>query len=185
MKKLLAFILTFAASVAELGNTAGAVSEKVLRLHVMAASDSAEDQELKLLARDGVLEYLTPLLAGCGSQGEAAAVAEENLPAIARAAAEASGQRASVSLVREDFPAREYENVALPAGEYLALRIELEGGAGRNWWCVVFPPLCTALTAQDEEDAFAIFDEEEAELISGKGRVIKFRLLEWLKELVN
>lgn len=186
MKKLLAFILTLAAvlSTVRLENTAAAVSGKVLRLHVLAASDSAEDQALKLRARDGVLEYLEPLLADCRSQDEAAAVVGAELNAIAEAATNASGQRASVSLAREDFTAREYEGFALPAGEYLSLRIELEDGAGRNWWCVVFPPLCTALAGEDE-DAFALFDEEETELISGSGRVIKFRLLELLEKFMD
>ena len=120
--------------------------------------------------------YFIPksILSRCGAE----------LNAIAEAAANASGQRASVSLAREDFTAREYEGFALPAGEYLSLRIELEGGAGRNWWCVVFPPLCTALAGEDE-DAFALFDEEETELITGSGRVIKFRLLELLEKFID
>lgn len=186
MKKLLAFILTLAAvlSTVQLENTAAAVSEKVLRLHVRAASDSETDQELKLRARDAALEYLRPLLVDCRSQAEAAELAEANMPAIAAAAANASGQRAAVSLAREHFPDREYGDFALPAGEYLSLVIELEGGAGQNWWCVVFPPLCTAL-AEEDGDAFALFEEDEAELISGEGRVIKFRILEWLDAVLT
>ena len=77
---------------------------------------------------------------------------------------------------------REYEGFALPAGEYSSLRIELDGGAGRNWWCVVFPPLCAAL-AEEDGDAFELLEDDEKALITGSGRVIKFRILEWLSFL--
>lgn len=184
MKKLIAFILTLAAvlSTVRMETTAAALSEKLLRLHVLAASDSEEDQALKLRARDEVLEYLTPLLADCKSRSEAERIAENNLPAIAQIAADASGQRAAACLVREGFGLREYEGFALPAGEYSALRIELESGAGQNWWCVVFPPLCAAIAGEDE-DAFDLLEEDEKAFITSSGRIIKFRLLEWLSAL--
>lgn len=184
MKKLLAFILTLAAvlSTVRLETTAAGLPDKVLRLHVLAASDSETDQALKLRARDAVMAYLTPLLADCGSRSEAERITEANLQAIAQIAADAAGQRAAVSLARESFTAREYDGFALPAGQYAALRIELEGGGGQNWWCVVFPPLCAALYEEDE-DAFTLFDEDEKALITGSGRKIKFRLLEWLSAL--
>lgn len=183
MKKMIAFLLTLAAvlSAAQLEDTARAVEGKVLRMHILAASDSAEDQALKLMARDAVLEYLAPLLADCSAQSEAQSVTEANLEGIAAAAAQASGQRATVGLVRENFPQREYDGFALPAGEYLALRIELEEGKGHNWWCVVFPPLCQAITEEDG-DAFALFTGEETKLISGEGRVFKFRIIEWINK---
>ncbi len=186
MKKLLAFILSITAvlSLVRLEATADGLAENLLRLHVLAASDSEDDQSRKLLARDAVLDYLTPLLEGCGSLAEAREIAEAGLQTIAQAAADASGQTTAVSLSRESYPRRDYGGVALPAGSYLSLRIELESGAGRNWWCVVFPPLCAALS-EDEEAAFALFDEEEAELISGSGREIKFRILEWLDRIFN
>ncbi len=184
MKKLLAFILTLAAvlSTVRMETTAAGLSEKLLRLHVLAASDSEADQALKLRARDAVMDYLTPLLADCESRREAERIAAENLPAIAQIAADASGQTASAGLVREGFGLREYDGFALPAGEYSALRIELEGGAGHNWWCVVFPPLCAAVAGEDE-DAFDLLEDEEKTFITGSGRIIKFRLLEWLSVL--
>ena len=184
MKKLLAFILTFAAvlSTVRMETTAAALPEKLLRLHILAASDSETDQALKLRARDAVTEYLTPLLADCKSRSEAERITAENLPNIAQIAADASGQRAAAGLVREDFSLREYEGFALPGGEYSALRIELEGGGGRNWWCVVFPPLCAALAAEDEE-TFEMLEEDEKALMTGSGRIIKFRILEWLSFL--
>ena len=184
MKKLLAFILTLAAvlSTMRMETTAAGLPEKLLRLHVLAASDSEADQSLKLRARDAVMDYLTPLLAECQSRREAERITAENLPAIAQIAADASGQTASAGLVRECFGLREYDGFALPAGDYSSLRIELDGGAGRNWWCVVFPPLCAALTGEDE-NAFELLEEDEKALITGSGRIIKFRLLEWLSFL--
>ena len=184
MKKLLAFILTLAGvlSTVSMETTAAALPEKLLRLHVLAASDSEADQTLKLRARDEVMAYLTPLLSECKSRSEAERITAGNLPAIAQIAADASGQRAAVCLVREGFGLREYEGFALPAGEYSSLRIELDGGAGRNWWCVVFPPLCAAL-AEEDGDAFELLEDDEKALITGSGRVIKFRILEWLSFL--
>ena len=184
MKKLLALILTLAAilSAVRLDGTASALQEKVLRLHVLAASDSESDQQLKLAARDAVMEFLAPLLEDCISREEAVIIAEENLPALAQLAADASGQQATAYIAREDFPRREYGEFALPAGEYTALRIELEEGAGQNWWCVVFPPLCTAL-GDDDDDTLALFDEGEVRLISGSGKIIKFRIVEWFSAL--
>ena len=184
MKRLLAFILTLAAvlSTVQLDGTAAGLQEKVLRLHVLAASDSETDQRLKLAARDAVMEYLAPLLEGCESREEAVLIAEENLPALARAAANASGQPATAYIARGDFPRREYGEFALPAGEYTALRIELAEAAGQNWWCVVFPPLCTALSEEDD-DTLALFDEGEVRLISGSGKIIRFRIIEWLSAL--
>ena len=184
MTKLLAFILTLAAvlSTVRMETTAAGLPEKLLRLHVLAASDSEADQSLKLRARDAVMDYLTPLLAECQSRREAERIAAENLHAIAQIAADASGQTASAGLVRECFGLREYDGFALPAGDYSSLRIELDGGAGRNWWCVVFPPLCAALAGEDE-NAFELLEEDEKALITGSGRIIKFRLLEWLSFL--
>ena len=107
MKKLLAFILTLAAvlSTVRLETTAAGLPDKVLRLHVLAASDSETDQALKLRARDAVMAYLTPLLADCGSRSEAERITEANLQAIAQIAADAAGQRAAGSLARECFTA--------------------------------------------------------------------------------
>ena len=183
--KITALVLSALAVIfsARTESAAEGVSERVLRLHVVAASDSCEDQELKLRARDAVLEYLAPVLRGCGGREEAERIIEALLPEIAAVAAAASGQPAEAGLAEESFPQREYGAFALPQGSYRALRIRLGEARGKNWWCVVFPPLCAAVDG-GEPDAFALLDGDEAELISGSGREIRFRVLEWTRSLL-
>lgn len=143
--------------VAVLALTSGAVAlhtqsqlaEKVVRLHVLANSDSEEDQALKLKVRDAVLEQATETLRGADSQAEASRRLTDILPELeetARAVITANGYDYGVraELAETSFPTKEYDGFALPAGEYLALRVLIGEAAGQNWWCVVFPPLCTA-----------------------------------------
>ena len=163
-----------------------ALAEELIRLHVVAASDSPADQAEKLQTRDRVLGLLSSLLADCGSRAEAVDIINEH-----RTELEALGD-VSVSLENEVFPTRRYSTFSLPAGEYLALRVTLGAGEGRNWWCVVFPPLCTEALAEDagETDAFLALDGESADLIAGPGREydLRFRVVElWgqLREILS
>ena len=156
------------------------LAERVIRLHVIAESDGPEDQEMKLQVRDAVLAQLAPALEGLESAQEAAAAVRELLPALAEEAARVSGSRASAALGAESYPTRRYTDFALPAGEYLSLRVTLGAGQGHNWWCVVYPPLCLqSVTALREEDA-ACLSGDDWRLITEEGEsyVIRFRLLE-------
>ena len=122
------------------------LAEKLVRLHVVANSDSPSDQAIKLRVRDAVLAAAEPVL-GSADDPEQALAAE--LPALECAAAEmlrALGREESVSvtLQNERFPTRDYETFSLPAGIYRTLRVTIGAGEGHNWWCVVFPTLCTA-----------------------------------------
>ena len=118
------------------------ISARLVRLHVLAASDAPEEQAVKLRVRDAVLETLSPMLAGVGSADEADAVLREALPTIREAAERAAGGRpVAVSLGEERYPTRDYGGFRLPAGRYRSLRVVLGEGRGRNWWCVVFPPV--------------------------------------------
>ena len=158
-----------------------ALSGKLIRLHVLAESDSSVHQSAKLRARDAVLERLAPALAPAESRQEAAAIIRELAPELAEAARAAAGADAArLTLGRESYPLRRYGSFALPAGEYLSLRLVLGEGGGRNWWCVVYPPLCTDPGASEE--AFA---GEEWRLLSedGTSYEIRFRLLELWGEL--
>ena len=158
-----------------------ALAGKVVRLHVIAASDSAEDQRVKLEVRDALLAYLSPRLEAASGAQDAAAV-------IAAASGElqriASGGSARVELGRETYPTREYETFSLPAGVYTSLRITLGAGGGRNWWCVVYPPLCTAGV---ETAQAAALSDDDVKLITedGGGYVLRFRLLEWWGSLTG
>ena len=164
------------------------LAAKLIRLHVVANSDSDEDQAVKLRVRDAVLQAAQPYVTGPDADGALA----ENLGALERAAAKAlrslgREDAVSVTLQNEAFPTRAYETFSLPAGVYRTLRVTIGAGAGHNWWCVVFPTLCTAASLDELETAAAAggFSEGEVKLITGAedGYVLKFRILELLEAL--
>ena len=144
----------------------------------MAVSDDDYEQALKLRVRDSVLDYLSPLLSDTKTGTESRALIEKELHGIADAAAKVSeGRQVTDSLGKEFYPTKSYDNFALPAGEYESLRIILGEGEGQNWWCVVFPPLCTnavsagKLQSVMNETDYAIVTEED-------GYTLRFRTLE-------
>ncbi len=162
------------------------LASQMIRLHVVANSDSPEDQAEKLLLRDRALALLAPLLRGCADRDEALETILSH-----REALEALGD-ATVQVGTEYYPTRRYGSFSLPAGEYLSLRIVMGEGRGQNWWCVVFPPLCTEALADpaQEEDAFLALDEDDRALITQDGPAyeLRFRVAElWgrLKELLS
>ena len=127
-----------------------------VRLHVIADSDSEEDQALKLLVRDAILAVSTPLLEGCQTQEEAIERLQTNTDALRTAAEEviaAEGRTDTVEVIlgREEYPTRSYDSFCFPSGEYVSLRVVIGSGEGQNWWCCLFPPLC--LGAASAEDA--------------------------------
>ena len=166
-----------------LGAWAGArqegLADHLVRLHVIAHSDSAADQAEKLRVRDAVLAYLTPKLEGAKTVSDARTVLRAEQDGIRRAAQKATRQSVTVTFTREHYPTRDYGSFALPAGTYPSLRVILGSGQGHNWWCVVFPPLCTAESI--EPDAVETLSENDVRLITEDGAdvVIKFRILEW------
>ena len=161
------------------------LADKVVRLHILANSDSEEDQALKLRVR--VLERATELLEQTGDRREAADVLQSHLPELERIAAEEISDcgyeyDVTAEVANTMFPTKEYDGFTLPAGEYLALRIIIGEGNGHNWWCVVFPPLCTTAAADVPASALAAgFDEEEVALVTeeNEGYVLKFKAMEW------
>lgn len=162
-------------------NTQKDLSAKLVRLHVIAASDSAEDQAAKLRMRDEVLSILSPALADCATREEAAAVIRAHTPEL-----EALGD-VTVTLGEEYYPTRHYDGFSLPAGDYLSLQVRMEEALGQNWWCVVFPPLCTEAITEPAEDAFYALTDDETGLITGEngGYVLRFRVVEWWNKLKN
>ncbi len=166
------------------------LSENLIRLHVVANSDSEEDQSLKLHVRDAVLEELNTRLSGCADKKAAEKVIDENREALIKTAEDALAERGksspvALSLTRESFPTVKYDTFALPAGSYTSLRIIIGEGAGHNWWCVVFPPLC--LRAAEENASFKNLgiSDETMKIISedSEGYVVKFKLLELISKL--
>ena len=172
-------------------HTQDELADKVVRLHVLANSDSEEDQALKLQVRDAVLDRAEEFLAQTSSRAEAEGKLRGQLlefERLAEAVVREAGYDYEVTaeLTDTEFPTREYEGFTLPAGEYLALRILIGEAAGRNWWCVVFPPLCTAATADVPASAMAAgFTEDEVRLITeeDRGYVLKFKAVEWWETL--
>lgn len=171
------------------------LSEKMIRLHVVGASDSEEDQALKLAVRDETLSVLAGPLSGAADISEANRVVAENIPALEehlRAYLREQGihQSIDVEIKREPFPTRQYATFALPAGPYTALRVTLDGGAGENWWCVVFPPLCAAAVMErlpDEGSQAAGLTDGDIKLITQDSEIyeVRFKLAEWLGSLKN
>lgn len=167
------------------------LSQELIRLHVVANSDSPQDQELKLRVRDAVTESLGRALADVQDVEVAKAYLQENLPklqALANGVLEQAGsaQRAVVKLCREGFPARDYDTFSLPAGIYESLRIVIGEGEGHNWWCVVFPGLCTPETGEEFSDAAAgagFPDALTGALTGEDGYELRFFLLDKLGEL--
>ena len=169
-----------------------ALAGDVLRLHVLANSDTDADQALKLTVRDRVLAAASPLLAGVTDREEARDILERSLQTLADAGAAAVAEAGcshpvTVSLEETWFPTKEYEDFSLPAGEYTALRVVIGAGGGHNWWCVVFPPLCLGAVSESVETtaAMAGLSDDEIALITGEdeGYVVKFKLLELWDEL--
>ncbi|MBR5791947.1 MAG: stage II sporulation protein R [Ruminiclostridium sp.] len=163
----------------------GELADQIIRLHVIANSDSAADQALKLRVRDEVLLQAEDLLQGSESPQEAASILEDNLTALTHAAAQAArqaGQPCAVRVCLDEtwFPTKNQGKLTLPAGEYQALRVILGQGEGKNWWCVVFPSL--AMPAVSEESVpVGGFTGEEYALITeaNQSYVFRFKALEW------
>lgn len=156
---------------------------QLVRLHVVANSDSAEDQAVKLQVRDAVLEEAGPWLEGAESREEAVKILSSHLRELAQVGAAVAGEGVEVTASIEEeawFPTKEYEDFALPAGKYTALRITLGEGEGHNWWCVVFPPLCLGSVSETVAERAGNFSEDQVRLITGEseGYVVKFKAIE-------
>ena len=169
------------------------LSRELIRFHVVAASDSEQDQNTKLLVRDAVIAYLQDAVGECEDMEDATKYLSEQIPTITSIANEVleecgSNDVAVASLEMEAFPTREYDTFTLPAGVYHSLRITIGDGDGKNWWCVVFPTLCVGATAEDFEEiaAGSGFPESLTETLQQKdGYKVRFYLLDLLGNLEN
>ena len=173
------------------------IYDSVVRLHVLANSDSEQDQALKLLVRDEVLRVTSPLLDGCKSREQAELILGEHSDEIAAAAQAVVKEQGyaypvSVLLGKEQYPTRNYESCCFPSGTYVSLRVCIGDAEGQNWWCVLFPPLCLSAASADEstsnEDAFISvgLTGEQYKVITETDNVkyrIRFKLLETVQGL--
>ena len=192
MKKLviLTTLVLILAAVAPILPTAedAQIYDKTLRLHVIASSDGEDDQAVKLQVRDAVLALLAEDLGQVSDRSEAAELVEERRDEIIACAEQVlreAGMEPTVAmeLGEEYYPRREYQGARLPAGRYLSLQIKLGESQGRNWWCVLFPTLCTSSAKPADELTDAGFTVGQVRLITDSDSPrykLKFRLLEFL-----
>jgi stage II sporulation protein R len=181
------------------------IASKIIRFHVIANSDSKDDQALKLKVRDKVLEYMQPKLSKSKSIQESRKIITENnqeITNIARKVIKQNGYKYLVkaALSEENFPIKTYGNITLPPGRYEAYRIIIGSGKGQNWWCVMFPPLCfvditkgQVSYKQTEKEMKQVLSPEEYRMVDnqltstdGKNNIkIKFKLLDIFKQIKN
>ena len=134
------------------------IYDSVVRLHVLANSDSEEDQALKLEVRDAILELTAPLLENCADRDEAEAVLRAHIPeliAAAKLVLETAGCNDSVTIEFDDeeYPERTYDSFCFPSGTYLSMRVLIGNADGHNWWCCLFPPICRAAATVSKKEA--------------------------------
>ena len=175
-------------SICSFAKTSQEIRSDVLRLHVIANSDSSVDQNLKIRLRDFLLEEGKSIFDGSVNVENAVEKIEPQIPALEKSAKEfiqASGfdYDVKISLSREYFTTRTYETVTLPAGRYLALRVVIGAGEGHNWWCVMFPPMC--VPAADKKDEIEnVFTEDEIKLVESSPKYeIRFKVVEICEEI--
>ena len=165
--------------------------EDILRLHVVGASDTQEDQAVKLRVRDAILASLEEGLHDLTDVDQAIDYVRQMLPKLERVANEVLAQAgfvetAAVSLADEAFPVREYDTFSLPSGVYHSLRVIIGDGEGKNWWCVVFPQLCVPATAEEfvETASVSDFSQSLTGTLTGEYE-LRFWLLDKLGQLQN
>lgn len=182
------------------------IEKKLIRFHVIANSDSIEDQALKLKVRDKILEYISPKLENSKSIEESRKIIEGNdavIKLIAEKIIKSNGYNYDVktTLSKQNFPVKTYGNITLPQGEYEAYRVIIGSGEGQNWWCVMFPPLCfiditkgEVSYKQTEEAMKSVLSDKEYEAVDNskieektdgnKDKIIiKFKIVELIKNL--
>lgn len=169
------------------------LQDSVIRLHVVAASDSREDQAVKLQVRDAVVAFVEEAMGHVMTLREAKEWLRQNLPAMEAAANEVLqklgfSDRATVTLGKEAFPLRHYDTFSLPSGVYESLRVTIGEGKGQNWWCVVFPSLCLPAAGESTEDvaAGAGFSEELTDTVTQKPNYrIRFFFMDVIGKIEN
>lgn len=175
-------------------NGEAAVYSEMIRLHVLADSDDEDEQQLKLKVRDAILVRVAEITEGITDTDAALDVVKENLSEFEEIGEEVikeNGYDHSViaEIGREEYPEREYEGFRLPAGEYYSLIIKIGRAEGKNWWCVLFPPLCTTVAEEQNEVFIATgFTEEQYRTVTETGKAkykVKFKILEILEEVLR
>ncbi len=187
---LAAIVFSVVLSICTLNVECGEIRSRVLRLHVLANSDSQTDQELKIQVRDRLLEVSQELYSDTETKEDAVRATWENMDLLQREAESvirANGFDYPVSVTLEDcyFNTRTYGDITLPAGKYQALRVVIGEGAGHNWWCVMFPPLCISAASENEPKLEDVLSKEQMELVESDGYEIRFKCVELYEEFMQ
>lgn len=169
------------------------IYDNTIRLHVLANSDSEHDQSVKLAVRDAVLSEMETLLANAEDPAAAASVIAENLDRIRIVCNETLAElgepiEATVLFSDEKYPTRHYESLSLPAGVYKSLRIQLGAAEGKNWWCVLYPALCTSAAKTEASFIKTGFSPDQIEVLTGGENPkykLKFKFLEIFGEKIS
>ncbi len=173
------------------------ISNSVFRLHVIANSDSKEDQTLKYIVRDNLLKYMNSICTNCTSKEDAMEIVENNKDKFKQIAIDTIKEQGysydvNINIGNFEFPTKNYGDISLPSGMYDALRVEIGEAKGQNWWCVMFPPLCFVdissgvVPNESKELMKDNLTEEEFALVSDKSSSeieFKFKLLEFFGNL--
>lgn len=183
---LLIFTLLFG-SLSYTNDASNDISTKVLRMHVLANSNSINDQRLKIAVKNNILKSTQELFTDCGNLEESIEIAQSNTELIKASAQEVikkynKNYDVKVYVDNEFFDVREYKDFTLPSGNYNTVKVVIGEGKGKNWWCVMYPAVCISACSDDFDKALT---KEEKKLITSKKYIPKFKILEIINKIKN
>ena len=188
---LIALVICCATNINTFSKQCDNIREKMLRMHVIANSDSKEDQELKLKVRDAVLEEGKELFYGSVTSKEAEKILVPHIKELEKVALETIKNegfdyKVKITVGEEYFKTRTYDNsVTLPAGYYTAVKVVIGEGQGQNWWCVMFPPMCLP-AANAECELSDVLNTDETDIVTNSEKYkFKFKIVEFLEDLMK
>ena len=172
------------------------IASNIIRFHVRAESDSKEDQWLKLQVKEAVLAYISPVLSKSQSVDESRQLLyneSENIRNVAAATLRSLGDESDVNVYFENcyFPMKTYGDMSFPPGEYEAFRVDIGEAQGKNWWCVLYPPLCFVdavygeVPEESKEELKGVLTEEEYSMVSGENVKFRFKYLKIFNRFIE
>ena len=186
----IAFVLTVIYSLIPFQAECRGISDEVFRLHILANSDSEQDQKLKLKVRDKVLLYTEDLFKNANSLEEAEKVVADNIKQICNVAYKEVHDNGYNYTVKAEitnmyFTTRYYEDYTMPSGMYDALRITIGKGEGYNWWCVMYPSICISAAGEKDEKAKEVLDEAQYNIVRNEKLEYKFKIVEIFEKICS
>ncbi len=175
----------------KLHRDASKIYDQTIRLHILAASDSERDQSLKLTVRDALLDEVAKITEKAPDKEAGESILRENIPyltEIAKETLEREGcnEDVKITLTREYYPTRDYDHLRLPEGEYTSLQVKIGAAEGKNWWCILFPPVCTSSARAEEAMAETGFSKSQIRLLTedeDPRYTLKFRVVEQFSKI--